>query len=195
MRPFSQACENNKEPILQVLKSAFAPSTQVLEIGSGTGQHAVHFAAHLSHLRWQPSDQWQDNNDIQSWLDDYSGKNLLPYTVLDVCQETWPEGFDAVFSANTLHIMPWEAGKLMLRRVATLLPENGMFALYGPFKYKGAFTTESNANFDVHLKNNAAHQGIRDFEEVKRILTDNGMVLVRDHALPANNQLLVWKKV
>jgi len=195
MRPFSQASENNKRPILNVLKSAFAPSKRVLEIGSGTGQHAVYFAEYLKHLSWLPSDRIENHTGIQLWLDDYQGENLQALRALDVCQEQWPEGFDAVFSANTAHIMAWEATELMLRRVAKALPENGVFALYGPFKYKGQFTSESNAQFDMFLKGNAPHQGIRDFEKVNQIAIDGGLSLIRDHVLPANNQLLVWKKL
>ena len=195
MRAFSQACENNKDPILRVLKSAFAPSKHVLEIGSGTGQHAVYFAEHLPHLIWQPSDRQENHAGMQPWLDEYLGKNLLDLTTLDVDQEHWPSGFDAVFSANTTHIMPWSSAQVMLRRVAEALPENGVLALYGPFKYKGEFTTDSNAQFDRYLKEHAAHQGIRDFEHVNQILLEKGMSLICDYSLPANNQLIVWKKI
>ena len=195
MRSFSQACENNKAPILRVLKSAFAPSKQVLEIGSGTGQHAIFFAEQLPHLKWQASDRIQNHHLIEQWLNDYSGENLLALAELDVCQSNWPEGQDAIFSANTAHIMPWENVVIMLERGAQSLPVNGVFALYGPFKYRGEFTSSSNAQFDAFLKNNATHQGIRDFEAVNQILTDQGMSLVFDHALPANNQLIVWKKL
>jgi cyclopropane fatty-acyl-phospholipid synthase-like methyltransferase len=195
MLPFSQACENNKAPILQILKSAFSPCRHVLEIGSGTGQHAVYFAANLEHLLWQPSDRLENHEGIQLWLNEYSGENMLALETLDVEQASWPTGFDAVFSANTAHIMSWEQAQLMLRRVAQALPENGVFALYGPFKYEGRFTSESNARFDASLKAQVAHRGIRDFEDVNSILCENGMTLIRDHRMPAKNQLIVWKKI
>lgn len=194
-RPFSQACENNKGPILSILTSAFSPCKQVLEIGSGTGQHAVHFAANLPKLKWQPSDVADNLPIVNTWLADYSGKNMLPARALDVEDLHWPSGFDAVFSANTAHIMPWQTTETMLRKVAEALPLYGVFALYGPFNYGGRFTSESNAQFDLWLKDRAPHQGIRDFEKVNGLAEAGGLVLICDHQMPANNRLLVWKKL
>lgn len=193
-KPFSQACENNKNPILEILRDVFANTKQVLEIGSGTGQHAVYFAEHLQHLHWQPSDRRENLAGIQTWIDAFPQKNLLPIIELDVTQAQWPQSVDAVFSANTTHIMPWEIAQLMLQKVASLLPADGTFALYGPFNYRGEFTSESNANFDRWLKNAAPHQGIRDFEKVNEIVCKQGLTLLKDYAMPANNRLLTWKK-
>lgn len=193
-KPFSQACENNKAYILKVLKSAFAPVGKVLEIGSGTGQHAVYFAEHLSHLQWQPSDLIDNHPGIEQWLAQYQGQNMLSLRALDMSTTPSLEGYDAVFSANTAHIMPWETTQIMLRQVAKSLPENGVFALYGPFNYGGNYTSQSNADFDQWLKQRAPHQGIRDFEAVNDVVTHTGLSLVRDHAMPANNRLLIWRK-
>lgn len=195
-RPFSQACENNKAPILQILKSAFAPSTKVLEIGSGTGQHAVHFAANLAHLLWQPTERQAGLPLLQPWLDSYQGHNLLSPIPLEIGADcTWPDDFDAAFSANTAHILPWELTQLMLAEVAKRIALEGVFALYGPFNYNGQFTSASNAQFNEWLKEQSPHSAIRHFEEVNAIIEANGMALIHDHAMPANNRLLVWKKL
>ena len=193
-KPFSQACENTKTPILQVLLRVFKQSLKVLEIGSGTGQHAVHFAAHLPHLTWQPSDRAENIAGIAQWLAEFPRPNLAAPQVLDVMNREWPGGFDAVFSANTAHIMPWPVAQTMVREVGKRLPAGGVFALYGPFKYNGDFTTASNANFDYWLKSANPEQGIRDFEAVNKLAESAGLILHEDNALPANNQLLVWQK-
>lgn len=192
--PFSQACENNKLPILDILANVFSDRSTVLEIGSGTGQHAVYFAEQLPQLIWQPSDQKENLDGIQLRLNTQPQNNLCPAIELDVSQGDWPLGFDAVFSANTAHIMPWEICQTMLREVAQRLPENGIFSLYGPFNYDGNYTSDSNKKFDSWLKNIAEHQGIRDFETVNKIIFDEGMHLLQDYSMPANNRLLVWKK-
>jgi len=192
--PFSQACENNKAPILQHLRELFTSVSTVLEIGSGTGQHAAHFSENLPHLNWQPSDQVQYLKAVRLWRE-YSGRsNFLEPVELDVRKEEWPESFDAVYSANTAHIMSWETAQTMLRVVAEKLPVNGVFVLYGPFNYKGEFTSASNANFDEYLKSVDPLQGIRDFEAVNEIITSGGMALIGDFPMPANNRLLAWKK-
>lgn len=203
-KPFSQACENNKTPILAVLQQAFKSANLVLEIGSGTGQHAVYFSQALPHLVWQPSDRAENLPGIQLWLDDLgagqtgpegaSHKNLLPPVVLDVTQENWPQDFDAIFSANTAHIMSWEIARHMIAEVGHRLPAGGVFALYGPFNYKGEYTSASNAEFDLHLKSFNPLQGIRDFEQVEQVANNAGLTLQKDHAMPANNRLLVWEK-
>ncbi len=193
-KPFSQACENNKRPILRVLQRVFQSSTRVLEIGAGTGQHAVFFARALRHLLWQPSDQAVYLPGIHLWRNEYRGDNLASPIELDVRQQPWPAPFDAVFSANTAHIMAWELVLEMLENVGKLLPSDGAFALYGPFNYGGAFTSDSNAQFDQWLKQNDPAQGIRDFEKVSEFANDVGLNLLEDNPMPANNRLLVWRK-
>jgi cyclopropane fatty-acyl-phospholipid synthase-like methyltransferase len=193
-KPFSQASENNKQAIFDILKTAFKDRTHVLEIGSGTGQHAVFFAPRLPHLQWQPSDRTDNHRGIRLWLKEQPAPNLLPLLELDVEQEHWPTGFDAVFSANTAHIMPWAAVQTMMSKVAARLPDGGRFALYGPFNYGGQYTCESNRNFDRHLRQVNPLQGIRDFEKITAVATDCGMDLEKDFAMPANNRLLLWSK-
>lgn len=194
-RPFSQACENNKNPILAVLKSAFAPSKRVLEIGSGTGQHAVYFSQHLSHLIWQPSDVKENLPGLTTWLNSTSQPNLAAATTFEIGQADWPTDFDAVFSANTAHIMPWSLTQKMVTGAGEHLPYNGVLVLYGPFNYGGRFTSESNAEFDLWLKSRGSHQGIRDFETVNECAELGGLNLICDHAMPSNNRLVVWKKL
>lgn len=193
--PFSQACENNKQPILEVLTRVFANASLVFEIGSGTGQHAVYFAEHLKHLRWQPSDQGENAELATSWINEYPQPNLASPMPLNVLDTSWPNvPFDAVFSANTAHIMSWTSACTMLATVAQKLPLGGTFALYGPFNYNGQFTSESNAKFHQYLQEANPEQGIRDFEALNKIALENGLTLLEDNTMPANNRCLVWRK-
>lgn len=193
-RPFSQACENNKEPILEVLRQYFAEVDLVLEIGSGTGQHAVHFARHLPHLTWQTSDQSMYLPGVRSWLD-WAGLDNTPEPLeLDVNRD-WPiESAPAVFSANTLHIMSWKEVCLFFQRLDWLLPPAGVLCIYGPFNYGGEYTSDSNARFDQWLKQRDPLSGIRDFESVNEQAIAAGLALLTDRAMPANNRCLVWEK-
>ena len=193
-KPFSQACENNKEPILAILTRAFTSSTAVLEIGSGTGQHAVHFAHALPHLIWQPSDRPENLPGIALWLEDAPSENLRAAIELDIDNpHQWPQ-FDAAFSANTAHIMSWQTAQKMINEVGSRLPKNGLFALYGPFNYQGSYTSDSNRQFDGWLKARDPDQGIRDFETVVDVAANAGMKLLEDNPMPANNRLLLWQK-
>ncbi len=194
-KPFAPSCENNKAPILEILMDAFSDRSLVLEIGSGTGQHAVHFAAALPHLHWQTSDLKENHPGIKLWLEEAALSNLYPPVSLDVTQPDWPEGFDAVFTANTTHIMPWSAVIEMIARIGEQLPTGGVFCQYGPFNYNGRFTSDSNAGFDHWLKEIDPARGIRDFEAVEQLANEAGLALVADHSMPANNRLLVWRKL
>lgn len=194
-KPFSQACENNKEPVLQVLERYFVQAGNVLEIGSGTGQHAVWFARHLPHLVWQTSDLPENHPGIRQWLNEARLPNLKSPVELDVSSNAWPvDQVDYVFSANTAHIMPWPAVIKMFAGVGKRLVSGGVFGLYGPFNYQGAFTSDSNAAFDRCLREKASHRGIRDFEAIQQQAGENGLLLLEDVAMPANNRLLVWRK-
>lgn len=194
-KPYSQACENNKDPILSVLRPLFVDVRSVLEIGSGTGQHAAFFSAELPHLHWQTSDLLENHAGIRAWLTDVPIANRLDPINLDVSQYDWGSHvYDAVFSANTLHIMAWPQVEQLLCGIQKALTENrGLFVVYGPFKYNGAFTSESNARFDTWLRERNPVSGIRDFEKVDRLAQDSGLTLVADYAMPANNRLLVWR--
>ena len=193
--PFSQACENNKSFILEVLLSAFRDRKQVLEIGSGTGQHSVFFAPNLAHLTWQCADLSCNLPGIRQWHTAAPSPNLLEPIEFDMEQPNWPDNFDAVFSANTAHIMPWRLSQKMVTEVAQKLPRKGVFVLYGPFNYEGKFTSESNARFDAFLKEQVPHQGLRDFEAIHTLALEYGLELLQDNAMPANNRCLVWQKI
>ena len=192
-KPYSEACERNKDPILSVLRGAFADRKHVLEIGSGTGQHAVHFARHLPHLIWQTSDVEPNLSGISQWIDDAALENLPAPVVLDVNDAGWPcAEADAVFTANTLHIMSWPEVERLFERVGGLLPGGGVLVVYGPFKYGGVHTAESNARFDLMLRDRDPRSGVRDFEAVDALAQASGLRLVRDESMPANNRTVVW---
>ncbi len=196
MKPFAESSEQNKLPILAVLQQEFAQLQSVLEIGSGTGQHAVFFSAQLPYLQWHASDVADNLPGIRQWLSDYTGTNLHGPYVLDVTQPDWPlPQIDAVFSANTAHIMHWAMVQAMFAGVGRLLKPGGRFCLYGPFNYHGAFTSESNARFDVWLKERDPQSGVRDIDDLTKLADTARLHLVRDHAMPANNRTLVWEKV
>lgn len=195
MLPFSEACERNKDPILEALREAFADRSRVVEIGSGTGQHAVHFARHLPHLAWQPTDRLEYLEGIAARVAAEGPPNLAAPVELDVLREPWPAVHgDAVFSANTLHIMSWPAVEALFAGLGRVLAGDGVLAIYGPFKYRGRFTTTSNAAFDAMLRERDPDSGVRDFEAVNDLAQASGLELQADHAMPANNQLLVWRK-
>jgi len=195
-KAFSPASERNGPPILAVLKDAFADCRRVLEIGSGTGQHAVYFGARLPHLVWQTSDLPDNHPSILAWQSEAALPNVLPPLALDVRQPwmQWPQApFDAVFSANTLHIMPWPAVESMFAGIGHMLQDGGMLCIYGPFNVGGAYTSDSNARFDAALRAQSAQMGIRDIEQVLQLAQQQGLELLDDHAMPANNRLLVWR--
>lgn len=191
-KPFSQACDNNKEPILSILSDAFATSRNVLEIGSGTGQHAVYFAARLAHLSWQPSDLRENLYGIEQWRIDAALPNVRESVAFDVRDGCLPSGdYDAVFSANTLHIMAWPQVEQTFALLAKLSSCHDL-CIYGPFNYNGAFTSDSNARFNNWLQQRDPNSAIRDFEAVDALAQNAGFLLHKDHPMPANNRLLHW---
>lgn len=193
-KPFAPACERNREAILAVLRVRFASSRHVLEIGSGTGQHAVHFAAALPHLIWQTSDRTENLPGIWQWLAEAGLPNTPPPLELDV-RETWPTSrFDSVFTANTLHIMSWDSVQTFFRTLPQVLTPDARLTVYGPFNYNGHFTSVSNAEFDAGLKATHPERGIRDFEAVNILAAKSGFELVADEAMPANNRCLSWQR-
>ncbi len=175
-----------------MLSSAFAARTSVLEIGSGTGQHAVHFAAHLRHLIWQPTEQAPYLADLAARIELEGTDNLLPPALLDVNQARWPgRNIDAIFTANTLHIMSWPDVQAMFHGVDAALGADGVMCIYGPFRYAGRYTSQSNQAFDAMLKARDASCAIRDIDDVTATAVRYGLRLQADHDLPANNRLLV----
>jgi cyclopropane fatty-acyl-phospholipid synthase-like methyltransferase len=194
-KPYSASSERNREPILAVLRRHFADRRHVLEIGSGTGQHAVHFAAALPQLVWQSADRAQYLPGIRAWLAEAALANTPEPLMFDVNDQRWPAGpFDAVFSANTLHIMGWAEVERLFARLPEIVTDEAKLAIYGPFNYSGRFTSDSNAAFDARLRAEAAHMGIRDFEAVDALARDAGFTLLEDCAMPANNRCLVWTR-
>lgn len=195
MKPFSEACERNQEPIFEYLQDLLAPSKHVLEIGSGTGQHAVYFAQRLPHLLWQTSDVEANLSGINLWLEEANLNNTPKALTLDLdhSENIQPE-YDAIFSANTLHIVSQEQVIKFFTLVGRLLNQQGKLIVYGPFNYNGEFTSESNARFDVWLKQRDPKSGIRDFETVCELANQHNFELQNDYTMPANNRLLVWQK-
>ncbi|MDS4018930.1 MAG: DUF938 domain-containing protein [Candidatus Competibacter sp.] len=192
-KPYSEACEQNKAPILTVLREVFREPGLILEIGSGTGQHAVHFARELPHLDWQPTDQADYLPGIRLWIAEAGLSNLRQPLELDTRREPWPVTQAAgVFSANTTHIMHWPAVEGLFRGIGRVLQPGGAFCLYGPFNYGGRYTSASNTEFDAFLKRRDPASGIRDFDDLDPLARSNGLRLLRDYPMPVNNRTLVW---
>jgi hypothetical protein len=203
-KPHSAACERNREPILAVLREYFDDCRHVLEIGSGTGQHAVYFAAAMPEVIWQTSDLPENHPGIRAWLAEAKLPNTPPPLTLDVNDE-WRgrrfnvpgrqgEGYDAVFTANTLHIMSWPEVERLFAQLPGVMTSDARLVIYGPFNYDGQFTSPSNAEFQRTLKGWGEHMGIRDFEAVEALAQGIGLRLLEDRAMPANNRCLVWTR-
>nr|WP_260292024.1 class I SAM-dependent methyltransferase [Sedimenticola hydrogenitrophicus] len=194
-KPYAESCDQNREPILSVIRPLFDDRQRVLEIGSGTGQHAVYFAAALPHLTWYTSDCAEYHAGIRLWLEEAALPNVRAPLPLDVARSEWPAlDVDAVFSANTAHIMHWPEVEAMFAGVGRLLQTGGLFVLYGPFNYQGRFTSDSNARFDGWLKGRDPGMGVRDFEALERLAVAAGMALLNDYPMPANNRILCWRR-
>lgn len=195
-KPFAPACERNKHPIEACLREVLGEREQtVLELGSGTGQHAVHLAGALPQLRWQPTDLPERLAGIAQWRQESGLANVLPPLALDVLQPHWPVGAaDAVFSANTAHILPWRGVEAMFTGAGRVLPSGGLFCLYGPFHRNGEPTSAGNAAFDAQLRAGGTGSGIRDLKDLRTLAQDCGLTLAEDHTMPANNALLVWRR-
>lgn len=191
-KPFSQACENNKDPILQIIRTVFCEPTTVWEIGSGTGQHACHFARHLPHLEWQPTDRSENIHGIRLWREQEKLANLKSPLTLDVTDAVWPcNSIDALFTSNTLHIMSRDNVHIFFDRLTEYLNPKAFICIYGPFNYNGAYTSDSNAYFDQWLKSQNASSSIKNIEDILLLSTSRGFSLLDDIAMPANNRLLV----
>jgi len=197
---FSQACENNKHAISTILENAFSSVKHVLEIGSGTGQHALHFAENLPHLAWHTSDLPINHYSIEQRISDSHLDNINYPKILDLNND-WnlpnyntPVQFDGIFTANTLHIISWPLIQRFFEGVEKNLTTKGILCIYGPFNYDGKFTSESNANFELWLKERDVNSGIRDFEAIIKLAQSSSLELIEDHEMPANNRLLVFGK-
>jgi hypothetical protein len=193
--PHSEACDRNQGPILQVLQQWFLGSGTVLEIGSGTGQHAVHFSRHLQHVVWQPTDVEENLAGIQAWVDEAGLPNLRAPLQLDVRDAQWPvDHARYAFSANTAHIMGWPEVQAMFGGLTRILQSRGCLCLYGPFNRDGEFTSDSNRAFDAMLRARDPKMGVRDDQAMIALGRNHGLALAADYAMPARNRLLVWTK-
>jgi cyclopropane fatty-acyl-phospholipid synthase-like methyltransferase len=196
MERFSQAADSNQNAILHVIRAWLPNGGDVLEIGSGSGQHAIHMAKSISALRWQPTEQAGVLAALTHNVRNYGTPNIAIPISLDLSKHEWPSrGFDAVYSANVLHIVNTTLGATLIQGSAAVLERGGFVLLYGPFKYRGKFTTESNANFDAFLRDRDSKSGIRDVEWVSAIAEEEGLKLIEDQDMPANNQFLIFRKL
>ena len=194
-KPFSQACENNKRPILQQIEQIFTAPMTVWEIDSGTGQHGCFFAQNLPHTIWQPTDLLENLAGISQWVKQSSLTNINAPLALDVREKGWPEtGIEGIFTANTLHIMSWEVVSEFFEKLNVNLKVGAAVVIYGPFNFNNQYSSESNARFDQWLKLRNPRSGIRHFEDIVSLAANAGMVLMKKVSMPANNQLLVFQK-
>ncbi|NIL93508.1 MAG: DUF938 domain-containing protein [Woeseiaceae bacterium] len=194
-KPFAEAADRNSRPIADVLRFEFADCDSILEIGSGTGQHAVYLGRELPHLVWQTSDVNENLAGIRAWIAQAGLRNVLEPLEVDVRLVTRPDGeFDGIFSSNTAHIMHVEAVRCMFELAGSVLPENGVFALYGPVRRRGGYNTESNAVFDESLRRRDPGMGLRDLEWLDELAATHGLHRTRLYAMPANNHVAVWVK-
>ena len=194
MQSFSEAAEKNKNHILLVLQEWLPTHARVLEIGSGSGQHALHMAAEMKSITWQPTERSEGMPDLTKNLSDYGSPNILKPVMLDLSSERWPKvDINCVYSANVMHIVKKNLGENLIRGVGDNLAEGGLLILYGPYKYGGDFTTQSNADFDAWLRERNPHSGIRDFEWVNDLADHHGLSLQADLSMPANNQILIFQ--
>ena len=198
--PFSQACENNKQPILEVLQQELKDSLHVLEIGSGTGQHSVYFAPRLAHLTWQTSDVFAHHATINAWHASYSAPNLYAPLTFDVSCDSVPINevvaapYDTVFTANTLHIMSWFLVSKLFELVGNMLPLEGKFIVYGPFNENGRYSSDSNRQFDYSLRQRDSNSGVRALEDIIEMAEKQHLLLINRYKMPANNEILVFQK-
>jgi len=194
-KPFSPSSEENKHVILQEIQQWLSDLNTVLEIASGTGQHAVHFAESMPLLTWQTSDLLESHSGIDLWIKESGLTNIHPPLKINVSEDNWPEEtYDAVYSANSFHIMSKENVVDFFNHVSSVLNSTGLVIIYGPFNYNGQFTSPSNANFDIWLKQRNEKSGIKDFEFCNELALKSGLKLVDDIEMPQNNRILIWKK-
>jgi len=196
-KPYSPACDRNKDPILKVMQEVInLDDRRLLEIGSGTGQHAVYLAPHFSHMIWVTSDLKRNHEGISMWLNESGAPNIVGPGAFEVGKDDFPEGnFDVVFASNLFHIMHWKECQTLMKMMGVNLGEGSRVLIYGAFNYKGKFSSPSNEEFDTSLKARDPLMGIRNFEDVNSGMEKNGFRLVKDYEMPVNNRILVYTRV
>jgi len=195
-KPYSESCDQNQKVILSILSPLLSSSSNVLEIGSGTGQHAIYFADNMPHLIWHTSDCQPYHEGINAWLSEACLNNVKEPLELDVSKSKWPEiEVDAIFTANSVHIMHQFDVENLIQGAGELLKKNGALIIYGPFNYAGTYTSDSNERFDQWLKNRDSQSGIKHFENIELLAKKCGLQLVCDYDMPANNRILYYKKL
>lgn len=197
MRRVAPAAARNREPILAVLRHVLPPSGTILEIASGSGEHAVHFARMLPDLLWQPSDPDPDSvASISAWRDEASLPNLLEPIALDATASEWPmDHADAILCINMVHISPWSATEGLMAGAERLLAPGASLVLYGPYRRDGKHTAPSNAAFDADLRARNPAWGVRDVADVAALAEGRGLSLDRLVEMPANNLTLVFRRI
>jgi len=194
-KPYAESCDQNRNAILDVIQPLLLNSRSLLEIGSGTGQHAVYFSEKLPHIIWNTSDRTENLEGIKLWLSEANNEKLPDPIELDVKQKSWPKiTFDTVFTANTCHIMNKQSVEIMITQAGKLIPVGGQLIIYGPFNYNQKYTSSSNEQFDQWLKQRDPESAIRNFEELNELARKAGLNLVTDYEMPANNRILHWRK-
>ncbi len=194
-KPVAESCLQNQQVILEVLQTLFTEPGTVLEVGSGTGQHAVYFTQHMPHLQWQPGDLAEQLPGMKMWLDEVGHNRIREPLVLDVDSAPWPVSkMDYIFTANTIHIISTPQVERLFKKVEACMKPGALFAQYGPFNYNGQYTSESNARFDIWLKQQHPESCIKHFEDLQVLAEQHGMSLYNDIEMPANNRILVWQK-
>jgi cyclopropane fatty-acyl-phospholipid synthase-like methyltransferase len=193
----STACDRNQDPILTVLKEVMTTDNKrVLEIGTGSAQHAVYFAKNLKDIVWTTSDKVSEHANITAMLIRAKLSNLRGPLAFEVGKDDFPRyNYDIVYTSNTFHIMSWKQCKNLIKILGNRLREGSQVVIYGPFNYNGEFTSESNKEFDLMLKQSDPQRGIRSFEDVNNSMTKNGFVLFKDYPMPANNRMLVFTRL
>ena len=193
---FAPAAERNRQPILDVLRRVLPPSGLVLEVASGTGQHAIFFSEHLPSLRWQPTDASSEAvQSIGAWVDETARENILAPLDLDVRSPQWPIAkADALVCINMIHISPWETTEALFHGASKLLPGGAPMVTYGPYRLQGEHTAPSNAAFDQSLRSRNARWGVRDIDELLELGVRTGFTLEERVSMPANNMTLVWMR-
>ena len=194
MLGYSQAAENNKAPIADILGRHLPSNATVLEIGSGTGQHALHMSDTIPGITWLPSEREAVVPILRANLALYGSNNIQLPLLLDLADFSWSgDPVDVVYAANVMHIVSESLGERLVQLAAEALKPSGLLMLYGPYKYDGQFTTESNATFDQWLKDRDPASGLRDFGALIATAQCVGLTLTQDYAMPANNQMLIFE--